>query len=166
MRFNFFFIAFNILLVFNGIAQSQCDSLYVCHGTIRYGETGVKYTGTVNCILHYRNIKVLPNIHKAIYEYSQHSWYSDSFDTIEYVHALGQIVNGLEHGRWLYYKGNTDSLIVECSYMKGKLSGTMYIYDNNGNIFEEDYKKGRRISITKCQRSRSSDGKESNAKRM
>ena len=131
-----FFILFAFVIICNGYPQKVCDSLYVTHKAVRYSCNGKKYTGYFDCIIHYRNVQVLPNIHKTVCEYTQHSWYSDLYDTVYYVRAVGEIINGHENGKWLFYNNDTDTLIIDCYYKKGKLRGIMHIYDKEGSIIE------------------------------
>lgn len=130
-------------LFYNIDAQNSCDSIYVYHGKIKYGERGCDFSGFIDCNFHYRDTKKLPNIHRVVFSYTQHKWYSDKYDYIETVRAVGFVINGKEEGKWQYYNTDTDSLLVECYFVNGKLSGPLVIYNNKGETSTDYYVKGK-----------------------
>lgn len=124
-------------------AQNSCDSIYVYHGKIKHGEREGSFSGFIDCNFHYRNTKKLPNIHRVIFCYTQNAWYSDAYEYVDTVRAVGFVINGKEEGKWQYYNIDTDSLLVECYFVNGKLSGPLTIYNNIGDTSTDYFVKGK-----------------------
>lgn len=136
-------------------SQNHCDSFYIYHKKIRCTGENHPFSGYFDCNLQYKDA-TLPNIHRVVFCYTQHVWYSEKYDEIDTVHAVGFIVNGKEDGKWQYYKGNTDTLLVECYFVKGKLSGPLTVYNKKGERYTDIYIKGKNTNVhKKCIRKKS-----------
>jgi len=126
-------------------SQNYCDSLYVYHKKIKHvGQKGY-FTGFIDCNSHYRNTQKLPNIHHVIFFYTQHAWYNEAYEEIQDVRAVGNIVKGKEEGKWQYYKTDSDTLLVECYFLKGRLSGTLTVINKNGETHTEEFVRGKKF---------------------
>ena len=145
-----FLLIFLLFVNFHNIfSQNYCDSVFVKYGKIRETKTNRLFSGYFNCVLYYRDVKKIPNLHRVIFHYTNNSWFLREYDEIDLVRAVGYILDGKEEGKWQYYKGNSDTLLVECYFRNGKLSGLLTTYAKNGWKTEEKYRKGRSSTYRK-----------------
>ena len=145
-----FLLIFLLFVNFHNIfSQNYCDSVFVKYGKIRETKTNRLFSGYFNCVLYYRDVKKIPNLHRVIFHYTNNSWFLREYDEIDLVRAVGYILDGKEEGKWQYYKGNSDTLLVECYFRNGKLSGLLTTYAKNGWKTEEKYRKGRASTYRK-----------------
>ena len=140
-------IAICYLLSLGLFSQNCCDSLHVRHGKIRCAGEKKPFSGYIDCHLYYKDTQKIPNIHRVIFCYTQHAWYSEEYDKIDSVRAVGLIVNGKEDGKWEYYKEKTDTLLVDCYFVRGKLSGPLNVYNKNGAKYTDEFLRGRNKGI-------------------
>lgn len=85
-----FLLIFLLFVNFHNIfSQNYCDSVFVKYGKIRETKTNRLFSGYFNCVLYYRDVKKIPNLHRVIFHYTNNSWFLREYDEIDFVRAVG-----------------------------------------------------------------------------